>query len=216
MSQHQRLILVTPLCTQAKELAPALTQAMSAGRIDAVILRLGESDDRSLINCVKTLGPIVQNAGAALLLADHLHLVARAGADGLHLSQPDACSEALALLHPQERIVGCAGLRARHDAMETAEQGCDYVMFGEPFADGGLMPFASVLERGQWWAELFQTPCVVYVPDIQHVTAAAATGAEFIALGEAVFADPDQIKERVAQALRDMAAAPEPVSSGRI
>ena len=68
MSQHQRLILVTPLCTHAQDLAPALTRAMAAGRIDAVILRLGEGDDRSLINCVKTLGPIVQEAGAALLL----------------------------------------------------------------------------------------------------------------------------------------------------
>ena len=186
MSQHQRLILVTPLCTQAKELAPALTHAMSAGRIDAVILRLGEGDDRSLINCVKTLGPIVQNAGAALLLADHVHLVARAGADGVHLSQADACSEALDLLHPQERIVGCAGLRARHDAMEAAEQGCDYVMFGEPFADGGLMPFAAVLERGQWWAELFQTPCVAFASDLDLTTPLAETGAEFVAFGAAV------------------------------
>ena len=216
MSQHQRLILVTPLCSQANDLAPALTQAMTAGRVDAVILRLGEGDDRSLIKCVKTLGPIVQEAGAALLLCDHAHLVARAGADGVHLTSMAGVQEALTVLHPQERIVGCAGLRARHDAMEAAELGCDYVMFGEPFADGGLMPFASVLERGQWWAELFQTPCVVYVPDVQQVAAAAATGAEFVALGEAIFADPSTIAQHIAQALHDIAAAPEPVSSGRI
>lgn len=216
MSQHQRLILVTPLCTHAQDLAPALTRAMAAGRIDAVILRFGEGDDRSLINCVKTLGPIVQEAGAALLLCDHVHLVARAGADGVHLTSPDGLEEALALLHPQERIVGCAGLRARHDAMEAAELGCDYVMFGEPFADGGLQALPSVLERGQWWAELFQTPCVVYVADGNDVAAAAATGAEFVALGDAVFADPDQITQRVAKALNDVALAPEPVSTGRI
>jgi thiamine-phosphate pyrophosphorylase len=216
MSQHQRLILFTPVCTAAQDLVPALTSAVAAGRIDAVILRLGEGDDRSLIKTVKTIGPIVQDAGAALLLQDHLHLVARAGADGVHLSSADQLDEALALLHPQDRIVGCAGLRARHDAMEAAESGCDYVMFGEAFADGGHLPLASVLERGQWWAELFQTPCVVYVPDIKNVMAAAATGAEFIALGDAIFANPSTIGPCVAQALKDIAETPVPEPSGRI
>ena len=216
MSQHQRLILVTPVCSSAQDLAPALTAAVAAGRVDAVILRLGDGDDRSLINCVKALGPIVQDAGAALLLQDHLNLVVRAGADGVHLSKSDTLDEALALLHPQDRIVGCAGLRARHDAMEAAESGCDYVMFGEPFADGGHLPVASVIERGQWWAELFQTPCVVYVPDINDVGAAAATGAEFVAVGEAIFADPKTAGALVAQALKAIADAPVPVSTGRI
>ena len=31
-----------------------------------------------------------------------------------------------------ERIVGVGGLATRHDAMLAAEQGADYVMFGEP------------------------------------------------------------------------------------
>jgi hypothetical protein len=55
MSQHQRLILFTPVCSSADELAPALTAAVSSGRIDAVILRLGSGDDRSLINLVKEI-----------------------------------------------------------------------------------------------------------------------------------------------------------------
>jgi thiamine-phosphate pyrophosphorylase len=216
MSQHQRLILFTPVCSSAEALAPALTAAVSSGRIDAVILRLDSGDDRSLINIVKALGPIVQEAGAALLLQDHMHLVVRAGADGVHLSTPDLLEDALGLLHPQDRIVGCAGLRARHDAMEAAEAGCDYVMFGEPFADGGHLPIASVIERGQWWAELFQTPCVVYVPDPQNVSAAAATGAEFVALGDALLMDAKQVPVLVSQALKDIADAPAPVSTGRI
>ena len=89
-------------------------------------------------------------------------------------------------------------------------------MFGEPFADGGHLPVASVIERGQWWAELFQTPCVVYVPDINDVGAAAATGAEFVAVGEAIFADPKTAGALVAQALKAIADAPVPVSTGRI
>ena len=206
MSQHQRLVLMTPVCSSAQDLLPALQAALAAGRVDAVIVRLGEGDDRSLINIVKALGPCVQDAGAALLLQDHLHLVARSGADGVHLSSAAACAEAMALLRPQERIVGCGGLRSRHDAMEVAEAGCDYVMFGEPFADGGHLPLSATLERGQWWAELFQTPCVLYVQDLADLQAASATGSEFLALGASLFADPDQAANGVRQALEIITA----------
>jgi thiamine-phosphate pyrophosphorylase len=210
MSQHQRLILIAPAFATSEELLPSLEAALSAGRIDAVVLPLPEGDDRSLVNFAKAVGPMVQEANAALLLQDHMHLVARSGADGVHLTKPDMLEEALALLRPQERIVGCAGLRARHDAMEVAEAGCDYVMFGEPFADGGHLPLASVLERAQWWSEVFQTPCVTFVSTLGDVGDAAATGTEFVALGAGVFAAPQGVAAAVTQALETITATPAP------
>lgn len=210
MSQHQRLILFAPVFASADEAVAALRAAVSAGRIDAVILPLPEGDDRSKINYVKAVAPLVQDGQAALLIQDHPQLVTRAGADGVHLTRPDDLAEALSLLRPQERIVGCAGLKARHDAMEVAEAGCDYVMFGEPFADGGHLPLPSVLERSQWWSELFQTPCVTFVPDLADVEAATATGTEFVALGEAVFGASAGVAEAVKQALAVIAATPAP------
>ena len=210
MSQHQRLIVIAPAFATPEELLPALEAALSAGRIDAVVLPLPEGDDRSLVNFVKAVGPMVQEANAALLLQDHMHLVARSGADGVHLTKPEMLEEALALLRPQERIVGCAGLRARHDAMEAAEAGCDYVMFGEPFADGGHLPLSSVLERSQWWSEVFQTPCVTFVSTIDDVEAAAMTGTEFVALGAGVFTAPQGVATAVKQALETITATPAP------
>jgi thiamine-phosphate pyrophosphorylase len=210
MSQHQRLILSLPAFSSAEEAVAALAPVMAAGRIDAVILPLIEGDDRAKINYVKAIAPVVQGAQAALLIKDHPALVTRSGADGVHLSQSGDLPDALNLLRPQERIVGCAGLRARHDAMEAAEAGADYVMFGEPFADGGHLPLSSVLERAQWWSELFQTPCVTYVSRLEDVAVATATGTEFVALGEAVFAHPADGADLVKQALALIASTPSP------
>ena len=78
---------------------------------------------------------MVQDKGAALLIDGHAELVARAGADGAHLTGIAAFSEALERLKP-ERIAGVGGLASRHDAMVAAERGADYVMFGEPDASG--------------------------------------------------------------------------------
>ena len=185
MTEDARLVLFAPKEADAERLSLTLKAALDVSPVDAVILPVMGEDDRARINHAKTIAALVQPRGAALLLVDAYELVARVGADGVHLSTPAHLSEVMAVLKPMDRIIGVGGLKARHDAMEVAEAGADYVMFGEPRADGSLPTPSAVVERAEWWAELFQTPCVVYVPDVQHVTAAAATGAASLAVAVA-------------------------------
>ena len=114
---------------------------------------------------------MVQGAGAALVLDGHADLVARAGADGVHLTGLDDFAEALERLKP-ERIVGVGGLATRHDCMLVAERGADYVMFGMPDAAGRRPPFEAIEERVAWWAELFELPCVAYADTLEEIAAA--------------------------------------------
>ena len=102
-----------------------------AADIAAVLLRLAPADERTLINRVKALAPVVQRKDTALLLDGHPEIVARGGADGAHLTGIEAFCDALDSLKP-DRIAGCGGLHTRHDAMFAAERGADYVLFGEP------------------------------------------------------------------------------------
>ena len=125
-----RLYLVTPPIDDAAAFSRELSVALGAADIAAVLLRLAPSDERTLINRVKALAPVVQDKGAALLLDGHADIVARGGADGAHLTGIEAFTAALGTLKPA-RIAGCAGLASRHDAMTAAEQGADYVMFGD-------------------------------------------------------------------------------------
>ena len=50
-----RLYLVTPVVTDPGGLADALAQALGAGDVAAVLIRLAAADDRTLINHVKAL-----------------------------------------------------------------------------------------------------------------------------------------------------------------
>ena len=52
-----------------------------------MLLRLQQTDQRTMISRVKALAPAVQDGGAALLLDGHVELVARGGADGAHLDR---------------------------------------------------------------------------------------------------------------------------------
>ena len=200
-----RLYLVTPRLTDAAAFAPQLAEALSAGDVAAVLLRLEDGDERSLIDRAKALCPPVQDKGAALLIDGHADLVARAGADGAHLTGLAAFAEALDRLKP-DRIAGIGGLTTRHDAMTAAEQGADYVMFGEPGDDGERPGFAAVEERVAWWAEVFEIPCVGYAGSPDEVAPLVKAGADFVALGDWLWRDPQHL---VAAAARDL-KLPEP------
>lgn len=197
-----RLYLATPPLADGAGFESRLSEALGAGDIAAVLLRLAPGDDRSLIKRIKPLAPLIQERGAALLLDGHVEIVARAGADGAHVGSIDAVSEALGALKP-DRIVGAGGLYSRHGAMTAGEAGADYVLFGEVDPDGHRPRLDAIVERLEWWAEVFEPPCVGYAATLGEVGALAAAGADFILLDDAVWSDP----RGVAAALSDAAAA---------
>jgi len=171
-----------------------------------VLLRLPQADERARVNHAKALAPTVQGKGAALLLDGYPDLAARAGADGAHLNGIEAFMTALAMLKPA-RIAGGGRLATRHDAMVVAEAGADYVMFGEPDATGHRPAFDAVAERVAWWAELFEVPCVGFAASLDELEPLAAAGADFIALGDCIFADRRGGAAAMAEAVQRLAAA---------
>ena len=130
-----RLYLATPVVDDPSELIASLPALLAAADVAAVLVRLRETDQRTMISRVKALVPVIQSAGAALLIDGHVELVARAGADGAHLTGLAALEDALPSLKP-DRIAGVGGLATRHDSMAAGEAGADYVLFGEPDAKG--------------------------------------------------------------------------------
>jgi thiamine-phosphate pyrophosphorylase len=135
-----------------------------------------------------------------------VRLAPRAGADGAHVAGAGAqLNDALASLHP-DRIVGVGQLRLRDEAMSAGEAGADYVMFGEPRPDGWTPPFEETLERVDWWAEIFQTPCVGFAETLEGAQALAAAGADFVALGDAIWRAPSP-EAAAAEATRRVALA---------
>lgn len=183
-----RLYLATQKVADAAALAPLLEELLAVADVAAVLVRLAEADDRSEINRVKALAASIQKPGAALLLEGHVELVARAGADGAHVTGIEAMNDALEQLKP-DRIVGVGGLHSRHDSMLAGEAGADYLLFGEVEADGSRPSTEAIAERLEWWAELFESPCVGYAQTADEAELFASVGADFIMVGDAIWLD---------------------------
>jgi thiamine-phosphate pyrophosphorylase len=209
------LYLITPTIDATRDLAPALRDALAAAPVSAVQLRFAPTDERTLTKRVKEWAEIVQAANAAAIVGidlppgsdlDLATVVMRGGADGLHvrdLEQGRALRERL----KGERSVGIGNLRSRHDCMEAGEADLDYLMFGEPRVDDSIPAQDVALERASWWAGIFETPAVIYAPTLDDIGNAVGTGAEFLALRDAVFSHPDGAARGVAEAAERIARA---------
>jgi len=189
-----RLYLVTPPIGNpadvaddlAYDLANGLADALNATDIAAVLLRLGAGDAAVQLERIKALRILIQSNGAALILDGHAALAAAAEADGAHLTGIDAFKAAAPTLKPA-RIAGCGGLATRHDAMLAGESGADYVMFGEPDTSGRRPSFDAVLDRVEWWTEIFALPCVAFAGNLGEVEQLARANAEFVAVGDDIW-----------------------------
>jgi thiamine-phosphate pyrophosphorylase len=204
-----RLYLATPEVDDPSPWVASLPGLLTQADVAAVLVRLKPTDQRTMISRVKALAPAIQDSGAALLLDGHVELVARAGADGAHLTGIAAMGDALPTLKP-DRIAGVGGLTTRHDSMAAGEAGADYVLFGEPDALGERPSIEAVAERLQWWAELFEPPCVGFATSREEAREFAAAGADFVLVGDFIWADPRGAAAALAdaeQAIRQAHAA---------
>ncbi|MDQ6867165.1 MAG: thiamine phosphate synthase [Pseudomonadota bacterium] len=199
-----RLYLITPPISDWTPYPPVLDEAMAACDVACVLLRTAARDEGEKENIVRALAPLVQKHGVACLVANDPQWAVRANADGVHVDgEGERLQSALRALKPGH-IVGAGGLPTRDAAMTAGEAGADYVMFG-----GGAETHAQIVERVAWWAEIFNVPCVGYAHDLGAIGDLVRAGADFIALGDAVFADPRGAAAALHDAARLMAPTPE-------
>jgi thiamine-phosphate pyrophosphorylase len=199
-----RLYLITPPLSAVAPFDAALKAALDGADVACVLLRFATMDPGQRKTIAKALIPIAQGADAALLVDDDPQLAARSGADGAHVSGfSQALQDAIDSLKP-DRIVGVGALENRDECMNAGESDIDYLMFGAPDDEE---PAETIRERAQWWAEIFNVPCVAYARSLADVDALARTGAEFVALEAAIWDDPRGPAAAVADAARRCAGA---------
>lgn len=207
-STVQRLCLVTPASVDPAAFAPLLAAALAAGDVASVIIAAEGTSPAASQRIAEQLVPLIQRAGAAALVRNDTRVAGRIGADGVHVdSGPADLGAAVRGLRPR-LIVGAAGVASRHEAMTLGEAEPDYVFFGRLDGDDADRPEEGALALAAWWAPLFQIPAIVMAGGSLASTAeAAATGAEFVALGRAVWEHPDGPAAAVRQAGGLLAAA---------
>ena len=77
--------------------------------------------------------------------------------------------------------------------------------------DGRRPPFAAVIERVEWWAEVFEVPCIGYADNLDEVSALKQAGSDFIALGDWLWTKEEAPAALIAAAAKCLGEAASPV-----
>lgn len=170
-----------------------LAQALDAGDVAALQIRLKDVDDDTIRRATEALLPIAQARDVAVLMNDRADLAVELGCDGAHLGQEDGNhAEGRRLLGP-DRTLGITCHASRHLAMEAGDIGADYVAFGAFFPTSTKeAKHHAEPELLEWWTEMFELPSVA----IGGITAAncaplVRAGADFLAVVGAVWNHPE-------------------------
>ncbi len=189
-----RLYLITPpRIDDLPGFGHLLAQALDAGDVAALQIRLKDAPDDVLAAAIDVISPIARARGVAVILNDRPDLAARFDCDGVHIGQSDGTlAQARKLVGP-ERMVGVTCHDSRHLAMEASEGGADYVAFGAFFPtttkDASTQAEPEILTI---WQETMETPCVAIGGiTAQNAAGLAAAGADFIAVSAGVWNHPD-------------------------
>ena len=184
-----RLYLITPPQIEIASFADVLAQALDAGDVASVQLRLKDIDDDTVRRAIDALRPVAQSRDVAFILNDRPDLAAATGCDGVHVGKDDAAIAEARRIVGNDAIVGASAYDSRHRAMEAGEEGADYVAFGAFF------PTTTKVAEGHpepdilaWWSELMVIPCVAIGGiKVENCSALVEAGADFLAVSSGVW-----------------------------
>ncbi|TGQ09930.1 MULTISPECIES: thiamine phosphate synthase [unclassified Mesorhizobium] len=181
-----RIVLIVPPLVPAEHICAAF----EGGDIASLILPDNGMDDASFQAFAERIVPIAQGAGIAVIIAGDSRIAGRVQADGIHVeAKPRELAETIERL-AGKMMIGAGGAKTRDEALELGEERPDYMFFGRFGYDNKPEPHHRNLALGEWWAEMISIPCIVMGgSELASVETVAATGAEFVALSSAVFAD---------------------------
>lgn len=188
------LYLITPPAIPDLDgFAKVLGEALDAGAVAALQIRLKDVADDAILAAVEALKPVAQARGVAVILNDRPDLAARSGCDGVHVGQSDASYAEARRVMGASAMIGVTCHDSRELAMDAAEAGADYVAFGAFFPTSTKAtthrPEVEILTI---WQETVETPCVaIGGVTVDNAAILAQAGADFVAVSAGVWNHPE-------------------------
>ena len=192
MSDAPQLYLMTPAGAQASALGPLLAEVMD--RFPPACLRIrGGAEEDELGRLADLAREIAHARDVAVVIDDHLQLALRHGLDGVHLTDGARSVRYARKELGADAIVGAFCGSSRHDGMNAAEAGADYVSLG-PVGDSVLgRGTPAPLELFEWWSEMIEVPVVAEGALTRDLIAALSSLSDFIAIGPEIWGQDDPV-----------------------
>lgn len=183
-----RIVLIVPEIASVADCARSVEEALAGGDVASLILPAGGRDSASLQKLGEALVPLAHASNVAFIVENDTQVAGRIKADGVHLETSGAALREQIDELGDRLMVGAGGIKTRDEAMEAGEVEPDYVFFGRFGYDNKPEAHSRNLKLAEWWSQMIALPCIVLGgSDPASALVVAETGADFVALSEAVF-----------------------------
>ncbi|MDJ1016053.1 MAG: thiamine phosphate synthase [Paracoccaceae bacterium] len=206
MAENERpqIYLLTPPEFELSLFPNRLSAILDKYEIACVRLALAVRDEDRIARAADAVREVAHARDVALVIESHVALAERLGLDGVHLTDGARSVRKVRKVLGGDAIVGAFCGASKHDGMNAAEAGADYVAFG-PVSETALGDgTVADAELFAWWSEMIEVPVVAEGALDEVAVRALAPVADFFALGEEIWSDDDPAG-RLGQLLAAMA-----------
>ena len=186
-----QITLITPPAFDPEVFSGQLSRVMDAVDIACVRLSLAATDDDAIARAADACRLVAHARDVAIVIERHVLMVERLGLDGVHLTDGARSVRKVRKDLGTDAIVGAYCGITRHDGMNAAEAGADYVAFGPvgetTLGDGSRVDF-DVL---QWWSDVIEVPVIAEGALTAALVAQYGPVADFFGIGPEIWGHDD-------------------------
>lgn len=188
-----QIYLITPPEFDPEPFAGRLAAVLDAVEVACLRLALASRDDSRIGRAADAVRAVAHERDVAVVIETHLMLVERHGLDGVHLTDGARSVRAARKELGADAIVGSFCGTTRHEGINAAEAGADYVAFG-PVGES-LLGTGKRVERElfAWWSEIIEVPVVAEGALTPALVEDYAPVTDFFAFGEEIWHADDAV-----------------------
>ncbi len=188
-----QIYLVTPALFEPEAFLPLLRPVLDAAPVACVRLAMAGAGEDRIARAGDALREVLHARDIALVIEAHVMLAERLGLDGVHLPRGTGGIRKLRAERGGDFIIGADCGASRHEGMNAAEAGADYVAF----SPAGETPLGAGARAGrdlfEWWSEMIEVPVVAEGAMTPSVVADLAPVVDFVAFGAEIWEAPDPL-----------------------
>jgi thiamine-phosphate pyrophosphorylase len=155
-----QITLITPPTFDLEVFPDLLARVMDKVDIACLRLSLASRDEDLIARSADACRLVAHARDVAIVIDQHVLMVERLGLDGVHLADGARSVRKVRKDLGGDAIVGAYCGVTRHEGMNAAEAGVDYVAFGPMGAsvlgDGAQVDF----DLFQWWSDVIEVPVI--------------------------------------------------------
>lgn len=159
-AERPQITLITPPVFDLDIFPGQLAAVLDSVDIACLRLSLASADEDHIARAADAARVVAHARDVAIVIDRHVQMVERHGLDGVHLPDGARLVRKLRKDLGAEAIIGAHCGITRHEGMNAAEAGADYVAFGpvgaSPLGTGEQVDF----DLFEWWSAVIEVPVI--------------------------------------------------------